>query len=132
MSNKLVSTHELGRNVAKLIESKSEPGSNQTGFMNTAVSKVMATFSKYISHTIKTNNEKYIYVDIPVIGTIIVVKNPEDNNYNDDRYMFVPSVLMQQECMVLKEGIPDFPEHETLKKDLKITKIAEVSHIGVD
>jgi hypothetical protein len=132
MSSKLVSTFELSRNVAKLIESRSEPGIHQQGFMNKVVSKVMATYSKYISHTLKNNNEKYIVLEIPVIGTFVSIKNEgEDAQYRGDHYEFIPSVIMQQECMVMK-SMPELQDHLTMKKDLKITKIAEVANIGVD
>ena len=97
MSNKLVSTYELSRNVAKVIESKFEPGTHQQGFMNTAVSKVMATYSKYVSHTLKNNSEKFIVIDIPILGQIIATKSEETESpyFRGDHYEFIPSILMQ-------------------------------------
>lgn len=39
---------------------------------------------------------------------------------------------MQQECMVPKEKLRVINDAEIMRKDLKIEKIAEVAHIGVD
>ena len=68
MSSKLVSTFELSRNVAKIIEAKFEPATQQKGFFNTVVTKVIATYSKYVAHTLGSNSERHILIDIPVLG----------------------------------------------------------------
>lgn len=100
MSSKLVSTFELSRNVAKIIEAKFSPSQQQKGFINTVVTKVIACYSKYVSHTLSSNNERHILIDIPVLGQLIMSKT-EDNMYNvGQEFQFIPSVLMQQECMV--------------------------------
>ena len=132
MSSKLVSTFELSRNVAKIIEAKFSPSQQQKGFYNTVVTKVIACYSKYVSHTLSSNSERHILIDIPVLGQLIMSKT-EDNMYNGGQdFQFIPSVLMQQECMVQKPPTRVINESEMMRKDLKIEKLAEVANIGVD
>ena len=57
----------------------------------------------------------------------------DDDHYNGGQdFQFLPSVLMQQECMVTKQPMRVVNESDMIRKDLKIEKIAEVAHIGVD
>lgn len=62
-----------------------------------------------------------------MLGTFIKIK--EDRN----RYEFVPSSFFSQECYVAKKPSIDLQfSSEGVKKDLSISKIAEVCQLDVD
>ena len=73
MSNKLVSSFELSRNVAKLLEIHISPNESNQGFMHSSVIKVMTTYSKFVSHHFKKSSREgiqkaTIICDVPYLG----------------------------------------------------------------
>ena len=88
--------------------------------------KILGTISKFISHSFRTE-QKVVAADINLLGTFIKIK--EDRI----RYEFVPSSFFSQECYVAKKPSIDLQfSSEGVKKDLSISKIAEVCQLDVD
>ena len=69
MQNRLVSTYELSRIIAKQIDTSF--GSNATdnqGFMQKTILKVVTTFCKFISHLFKKEGPSILIAEVPAIG----------------------------------------------------------------
>ena len=113
MSSKLISTFELCRAVAKIIESNFEV---KPGFLNSTVQRVLGSCTHFVSVAFR---DSPMLCDLPILGSILV----------DEEYIFFPSVIMQQEALVPSAGEPpgDFP-----RKKLSLDKVAENAQIGVD
>ena len=79
MSKRLVSTYELSRIIAKQLESSvGSVGSENQGFMQKTVLKVLTTSSKFVSHLFKKElpSKKSIVViaEVPTLGQFVMCR----------------------------------------------------------
>jgi|OM-RGC.v1.034111619 hypothetical protein len=72
MSNRLVSAFELSRIIAKQIDASfGTNASDNQGFMQKTILKVLTTFSKFVSHHFKKEGHAILIADVPNIGQFV-------------------------------------------------------------
>ena len=124
MSNKIVTTFELCRGVAKLV---------QPGNPNLAkdVQRIITKFNRYIAQSFAkakthTRGTTTVCVEVPHIGQFISMI-PEDFS-NSPQYDLVPCQLLQQECCFPQRQGPDCD----IKKEISISHISDLAQVDME
>lgn len=83
-----MSTYELSRIIAKQIDASfGTHATENQGFMQKTILKVVTTFSKFVSHLFKKEGPSILIADVPTIGQFICNRDSE----NKVAYEFIPS-----------------------------------------